>query len=139
MARMPYAMISSLQLNENNMIKSIGFVAYPVTDMARARKFYQEMFGLALNPEFDEASESWTEFLIGDSALSLGKMPGWEPTTQGPSMALEVADFQEVIDKLKSASVEFLIEPQSYPTCQMASIKDSEGNAVLIHQLAEKK
>lgn len=117
------------------MIKSIGFVSYPVIDMARAKKFYEEMFGLTPNPEFDSSSESWAEYLIGDSALSLGKMDGWEPTTQGPSMALEVANFQEVVDKLKAAGVEFLIEPQRFPKCQMASIKDSEGNAVLIHQL----
>lgn len=117
-------------------IKSIGFVSYPVKDMARAKKFYEEVIGLTRNPEFDTANEDWAEYLIGDSALSLGKMDGWEPTTQGPSMALEVEDFDAMITKLKNASVVFTIEPMTLPTCQMAVIQDSEGNGVLIHKLA---
>lgn len=116
-------------------IKSIGFVSYPVKDMVRAKKFYEEVIGLTPSPDFNSTSEDWAEYLIGDSALSLGKMEGWEPTTQGPSMALEVEDFDAMITKLKSASVVFTIEPMKLPTCQMAVIQDSEGNGVLIHKL----
>lgn len=117
------------------MIKAIGFVSYPVKDMARAKKFYEEMFELTPNPEFDASNESWAEYLIGDCALSLGKMDGWEPSTSGGSVALEVENFDETIKKLKDGKVEFILEPQRFPKCQMALIKDSEGNAVTIHKL----
>jgi predicted enzyme related to lactoylglutathione lyase len=117
------------------MIKSIGFVSYPVKDMARARKFYQEVFELKLNPEFDAESDSWAEFIVGDCALSLGKMDGWEPSGQGPVLAFEVENFDATIAKLKSANVEFVMEPMNFPKCQMAQVRDSEGNGVMIHKL----
>ncbi len=116
-------------------IKSIGFVSYPVKDMARARKFYEEMFDLTPNPEFDASGDSWAEYLIGDSALSLGKMEGWEPSGQGPVMAFEVEDFDVMVEKLKVAGVKFLMEPMKFPKCQMVQIQDSEGNTVMIHKL----
>lgn len=117
------------------MIKSIGFVSYPVKDMARAKKFYEEVFELVPNPEFDASSESWAEYIIGDSALSLGKMDGWEPSGQGPALAFEVEDFDATIAKLRSADVKFMLEPMKYPNCQMALIQDSEGNHITIHKL----
>ena len=117
------------------MIKSIGFVSYPVTDMARAKKFYEEMFDLTPNPEFGSDNESWAEYIIGDSALSLGKMDGWEPSANGGSVAFEVEDFDATIKKLKDGGVVFNVEPQKFPNCQMAVIKDSEGNSVTIHKL----
>lgn len=117
------------------MIKSIGFVSYPVKDMARAKKFYQEVFGLTLNPEYDTDSDSWAEFIIGDSALSLGKMDGWEPSGQGPVLAFEVEDFDTTIAKLKEAQVVFVMEPMKFPKCQMAQIRDTEGNGIMIHKL----
>lgn len=116
-------------------IKSIGFVSYPVKDMARAKKFYEEVIGLTPNLEFDTTNENWAEYLIGDSALSLGKMDGWEPTTQGPVLAFEVEDFDAMVEKLKATSVKFLMEPMKFPKCQMAQIQDSEGNTVMIHKL----
>lgn len=117
------------------MIKSIGFVSYPVQDMARAKKFYEEMFDLKQNPEFDASNENWAEYLIGDSALSLGKMEGWEPSTNGGAVAFEVEDFDAMIKRLKDAGATFILEPQKFPNCQMAFIKDSEGNAITIHKL----
>lgn len=116
-------------------IKSIGFVSYPVKDMARAKKFYEEVFELTPNPEFDASNESWAEYIIGDSALSLGKMDGWEPSGQGPALAFEVEDFDATIAKLKSANVKFITEPMKFPKCQMAQIQDSEGNGITIHKL----
>lgn len=121
------------------MIKTIGFVSYPVQDMDRARKFYQEMFDLKINPDLS-VSDTWTEFLVGDSAISLGKMEGWEPSANGGCAALEVEDFDATIERLKGAEtpVEFSMEPQDFPTCRMAMIRDSEGNSVVIHKLKAK-
>ncbi len=117
------------------MIKSIGFVSYPVTDMARAKKFYEEVFNLVPNPEFDASNESWAEYIIGDSALSLGKMDGWEPSGNGPALAFEVEDFDQTIKRLRDHNVHFIMEPQKFPNCQMALVRDSEGNSITIHTL----
>ncbi len=117
-------------------IKSIGFISYPVKDMARARKFYEGMFDLVPNPDFNTMGDVWAEYLVGDSALSLGKMDGWEPSGQGPIMAFEVEDFDALVEKLKAADVKFLMEPMQFPTCRMTQVQDSEGNTVMIHKLA---
>lgn len=117
------------------MIKSIGFVSYPVKDMDRARKFYEEVFGLVPSPEFDGSSGSWIEYAIGDSALALGKMDGWEPSGQGPALAFEVENFDEAIAKLKEAGAKFVTEPMDFPNCKMAQVQDSEGNGITIHKL----
>jgi predicted enzyme related to lactoylglutathione lyase len=120
------------------MIKAIGFVSYPVRDMKRAKKFYEEIFNLTPNPEFDPNNESWTEYIIGNGALSLGKMDGWEPTGNGPAAAFEVENFDAVIARLKEHKVHFVMEPQKFPNCQMALIHDSEGNSITIHKLNDK-
>ena len=116
-------------------IKSIGFITYPVKDMARTKKFYEEIFELAPNPEFDSSGDTWAEYLIGDSALSLGKMDGWEPSGQGPVLAFEVEDFDAMMEKLKDADVKILMEPMKFSKCQMAQVQDSEGNTIMIHKL----
>ena len=40
-------------------IKEIGFVGIPVTDMTKARAFYEDVLGLKPDPEM--IGERWTE------------------------------------------------------------------------------
>ncbi|MFM7088443.1 MAG: VOC family protein, partial [Candidatus Paceibacterota bacterium] len=70
--------------NTYTMIKEIGFVCYPVVDMARARKFYESVLGLVPSEEF--SSGEWVEYAVGSGTLSLGKMEGWNPVTDGANL-----------------------------------------------------
>src|SRR6266496_169889 len=45
-------------------IKKIAFVGVPVTDMQRAREFYEDVLGLEPDPEM--TGEHWTEYSIGE-------------------------------------------------------------------------
>jgi predicted enzyme related to lactoylglutathione lyase len=114
----------------------IAFTCYPVTDMARARKFYEEVLGLKSTMAMGEAGEfQWTEFDIGSGTLALGcGAPDWTPRADGCALALEVEDFDQAISHLRAHHVKFKIEPMPTPVCHMAFIFDSEGNLICIHK-----
>ncbi len=119
------------------MIKEIAFVGYPVTDMARARKFYEGVLGLTPSEEFGGGeSGHWIEYNIGNSTLSLGVMDSWKPSTDGVNVALEVEDFDAMVEKLKAENVTFVLEPQSFPSCKMAMVQDPDGSKIMIHKKA---
>jgi predicted enzyme related to lactoylglutathione lyase len=113
----------------------IAFSCYAVTDMARARAFYEGVLGLK-NTVFygkPDGSMQWAEFDIGPGTISIGSAPGWKPSSDGCSVALEVADFDAAISHLKSAGVKFRIEPIETPVCRMAMIFDPDQNCICIH------
>jgi predicted enzyme related to lactoylglutathione lyase len=114
----------------------IAFTCYPVTDMARARNFYEGVLGLKPTMIVGEpGGMQWTEYDIGSGTLSLGSgVPDWNPTSQGCSVTLEVEDFDEAIAHLKANNVKFKIEPFPTPVCQMAFILDPDGSTVGIHK-----
>jgi predicted enzyme related to lactoylglutathione lyase len=112
--------------------REIAFVGYPVTDMARARKFYEEVLGLEKPTESD--GPDFVEYPIGTGTFMLGKMDDWRPSADGPSAALEAEDFDATVAALRAAGAEFTIEPMTLPICRMCVVKDTEGNAVIIHR-----
>ena len=120
------------------MIKAteIAFTCYPVTDMARARKFYEEVLGLKAAMAFGEpGGMQWTEYEIGTGTLALGGgAPDWRPREDGTSLALEVEDFAAAIAHLRQHNVKFKLEPMETPVCHMAFIYDSEGSLICIHK-----
>jgi predicted enzyme related to lactoylglutathione lyase len=117
-------------------ITEISFSCYPVTDMARARKFYEGTLGLKPTVTVGEAGGmQWTEYDIGPGTLALGAgAPDWHPRADGCSVGLEVADFDAAIADLKSKKVKFKMEPFPTPVCKMAMISDPDGNTICIHK-----
>lgn len=115
------------------MIKEIGFTVYAVTDMPRARAFYEGVLGLTPSPEY-AGSENWVEYNIGMGTFAIGSSPEWKPSVDGATIAFEVDDFDTTIADLKSKNVSFKMDGQSFPNCSMAVIKDPDNNNVLIHK-----
>jgi predicted enzyme related to lactoylglutathione lyase len=113
----------------------IAFSCYPITDVSRARAFYEGVLGLKATMDHDMGeSGHWVEYDIGAGTLSLGRYPGWEPTSQGCTVALEVENFDEAITKLRAAGTKFKMEPFETPVCHMALALDPDGNTVTIHK-----
>ena len=114
----------------------IAFSCYPVTDMARARKFYEGVLGLKPTWTVGEPGEmQWTEYDIAGGTLALGGgAPDWIPRADGCSVGLEVEDFDAAIAHLRANGVRFKVEPFPTPVCRMAFIYDTEGNLLCIHQ-----
>ena len=116
-------------------IKEIAFSVYAVTDIKKSRAFYEGILDLIPSSEFPATDESaWIEYNIGSGTLAIGCSPDWKPSTDGASTALEVEDFDKAVEKLKAAGVSFFMEPQSFPTCNMAVINDPDKNKIVIHK-----
>ena len=106
----------------------LAFCCYAVTDMKRARTFYEGVLGLKPTTVTD------TEYEFGPYALAIGSAPAFKPSPDGCSAALEVEDFDAAIAHLKQQDVKFRMEQCQTPVCRMAMIFDPDGNTVCIHK-----
>ncbi|MBE2213429.1 MAG: VOC family protein [Opitutaceae bacterium] len=120
-------------------ITAIAFVGYPVTDMARARAFYEKLLGLKPGEIWEHEGKAWVEFDIGSGTLALSNMSPdkWKPSPDGPGVALEVDDLESAVRELKSAGVRFYLDPMDSPVCRLAVVADPDGNSVVLHQKAK--
>lgn len=115
-------------------IKNIAFIGIPVTDIQRARKFYEEVLGLAESDEM--MGGKWIEYAAGDNTLAIANVgEQWTPSDQGTGVALEVEDFDVAIKHLKDQKVRFAAEAFETPCCHMAVVQDPDGNKLIIHKL----
>ena len=115
-------------------VKKIGFVAIPVTDMTRARAFYEGVLGLKVAEEM--MGGRWVEYAVGEDTLAIANVSDtWTPSDQGTGAALEVEDFDDAIKRLKDRQVPFAAEPFESPCCHMAVVQDPDGNKLIIHKL----
>jgi len=115
-------------------INGLAFVGIPVTDMPRARAFYENVLRLAVSEEM--MGGKWVEYSLGNNTLAIASVgPQWLPSDQGTGAALEVEDFAETINYLKDLKIPFTTEPFESPCCRMAVIADPDGNNIVIHKL----
>jgi predicted enzyme related to lactoylglutathione lyase len=115
-------------------VTEIAFSCYAVTDMARARKFYEGVLGLKPTTVHDSEHGQWVEYEFGPYALALGSSPAFKPSPDGCSVALEVDNFDDAVAQLKKHNVKFRIEPMATPVCSMTMIFDPDGNCICIHK-----
>src|SRR3954464_10643079 len=115
-------------------VKEIGFVAIPVTDVSRSRKFYEEVIGLKRSGEFLDGR--WIEYELGKGTMAIANVNmDWRPSDQGTSAALEVEDFDAAIAELKKANVPVAADAFETPVCHMAVVQDPHGHKLIIHKL----
>jgi predicted enzyme related to lactoylglutathione lyase len=115
-------------------VNNIAFVGIPVTDVRGARKFYEEVLGLAVSDEM--INGKWIEYTVGDNTLAIANVgEQWKPSEQGTGAALEVENFDEAIKQLRNHGVPFAAEPFETPCCHMAVVQDPDGNKLIIHKL----
>ena len=122
------------------MFKKVAFTMYPVTDVARARGFYEGTLGLTPGSVGNQGEGWWVEYdLPGGGCLALTNFTGDKPSdTAGGTIAFEVDDLDRLIADLKEKGVRFKSDIIHSPVCRMAVCLDSEGNALLLHQLKRK-
>ena len=118
-------------------ITEIAFTGYSVTDMKRAKDFYEGVLGLNKSRGFGqhEGEEQWIEYDIGPGCLALisGGGKDWSPSPTGTAAALEVDDFPGFVTKLRECGVKFIYEPIETPVCWMLVVADPDGNRVVLH------
>jgi predicted enzyme related to lactoylglutathione lyase len=115
-------------------INNLAFIGIPVTDIKRAREFYQGVLGLAVAKEM--MGGNWIEYAVGDYTVAIANVGAqWMPSDQGTSAALEVENFEQTINELRRQGVRFAAEPFETPCCHMAVVQDPDGNKLIIHKL----
>jgi predicted enzyme related to lactoylglutathione lyase len=117
------------------MIKKVAFTLYPVLDMARARRFYEETLCMKMGANHENC---WVEYdLPGGGCFALTTMAdGVMPSADaGGTIAFEVSDIEKFVAELKQKNVRFKMELFDTPVCKMAVAIDSEGNSFMLHQL----
>lgn len=122
------------------MFQKIAFTMYSVQDATRARTFYEEVLGLKRGLASPDGT--WTEYdLPGGGCLALFRHPDASAArpSGGASVAFEVADLDALNARLTAAGVVYLASMIHGPHCRMSNIQDSEGNALILHELARKK
>ena len=119
-------------------VVEIAFTGTSVTDMKRAKGFYEGVLGLKKSRGFGQfnGDEQWVEYDIGAGCLALitGAAEQWPPHPAGTAPALEVDDFEGYVKKVREAGVKFIWEPRESPMCWMAVIADPDGNWVVLHK-----
>lgn len=113
--------------------KEIAFTAYPVTDLARSRAFYEDVLRLKPNAPV-KPGDKFIEYDIGPGTLAIGCSPDWPPSKDGASSALEVEDFEAAVATLREHKVQFIIGPLDTPRCHMVTFRDPDGNRLTFHR-----
>lgn len=115
------------------MITEIAFTGIPVTDIKRARAFYEGVFGL--KPTKESAGGTWVEYDVGPSTLGIGCFGEvWKPSAQGTCIAFEVDDLDSDLARLKAKGVPVHMDIMESPICRFAIVSDPDGNRILVHK-----
>ncbi|MFW6354396.1 MAG: VOC family protein [Verrucomicrobiota bacterium] len=121
-------------------ITAIAFVGHPITDLARARRFYETVLGLRetlCHPLDQTGDQFWIEYDVGaEHCLAISNV--WEPAGQpgGPTVALEVDDLDRAYAELESAGA---VDPEmpgimESPVCRYCFALDPDRNPLMLHQ-----
>ncbi len=115
------------------MITEIAFTGTPVTDIDRARAFYEGLLGF--KPTMESAGGLWVEYEVGAGTFGIGAYgEAWQPSPQGTCVGFEVDDLDVEVSRLKSRGVLVHREVTDTPLCRFAIVCDPDGNKVLLHK-----
>ena len=114
------------------MITEIAFFVYPVSNMARARKFYEKVLGLKLDSNWQD---KWVEYDVAGATFAITTMEKThKPGTRGGIISFEVDDLGGEGKRLKRRKVRFVRHAGATPVCHMAMIADPDGNEIILHK-----
>jgi catechol 2,3-dioxygenase-like lactoylglutathione lyase family enzyme len=114
-------------------VERTDFISVPVTDMERAKRFYEETLGL---PRVSE--RGFPEYQLGENvSVYLLDMTQVGSSFQGPHtahVALRVPDVADTRKELEAKGVEFEGDILDTSVCHMAFFKDPDGNQFMLHR-----
>lgn len=113
-------------------VKELAFVFHPITDVARARKFYEGFLGLkpGVQVEFGPG-QWWIEYDIAGQALAVSNaMPG----SAQSALTLEVVNLDASLAAARAEGVTLAFDVMEFPPCRMFAVKDPDGNQIGLHQ-----
>lgn len=113
----------------------------PVTDMSRAKNFYQSIFNIKMGDSMDMGSASMCFFPFeADASGATGtliKQESYIPSYQGALVYFSVEEINDVIPRIESNGGKIINPKTSIGEHGfVAHFEDSEGNRVALHQQA---
>lgn len=115
-------------------VAEIAFTLLPVTDLEKARSFYEGLLGLKPSHEFKKDGMGMIEYDVGPSTLTIGAgVPLFRPRESG-AVALEMENFDAAISEFEGRGIRFVLRPVETPVCRMAVVADPDGNLLIIHK-----
>jgi hypothetical protein len=115
----------------------VGWFEIPVSDMARARAFYEHVFELELDERrMGEELMAWfpMERDVVGAAGSLIKTEGHRPSRDGVLVYFTAPDINAALDRVREKGGEVLVERTSIGEYGfVALIVDTEGNRIGLH------
>jgi len=115
----------------------VGWFEIPVTDMKRAKAFYEHVFQVQLQ-EFEMGGTRMALFPMIDNAkgsagsLSMGE--GYTPTQEGTLVYFTAPDIEATLARAKEKGGDVLLEKTSIgQEGFIAYMRDTEGNRVALH------
>ena len=113
-------------------VKELAFVCHVVTDVPRARQFYEGLLGLKALKEFEFApGQWWIEYDIAGQALAITNVM---PASPAKSVVLEVADLDAARNAVRDAGVPVTMDVMDFPPCRVFYVTDPDGNQIGLHQ-----
>jgi catechol 2,3-dioxygenase-like lactoylglutathione lyase family enzyme len=116
-------------------IKEIAFIYHPVTDVPRARAFYEALLGLKalVNMEF-APGVWWIEYDVAGTALAVSNAMPAAGGVGGDGLALEVEDLDAALAAVRAAGIPLTVEAQEFSVCRMFAINSPDGHSITFHR-----
>ena len=123
--------IAQVRLEQvDKMHVKLAYMAYAVSNVPRARRFYTDVLGLTPGESF---GENFVEFDLGNATFAIdAEPPGIVPGTCS-GVSFECDDVFAARDRLAGRGVEVTAVMES-PVCWFAFATDPDGNGFQIHQ-----
>ena len=118
-------------------MNAVGWFEIPVTDLERAIKFYESVFGVKLSRNemgpLKMAWFTWAEDAMG-AAGSLVKADGYTPSHAGTLVYMTVDDIDKTLAGINANGGKTLLPRTAIGEYGfIAHFQDSEGNRVALH------
>lgn len=115
------------------MIKEIAFVGSPVTDLKRARDFYEGVLGL--KPAENDPEAKWIEYELGGGTFAIGSYGDqWKAAQGGTMAAFECDDVDAMMQRVKESGAKVAMELMDSPVCRFGIVLDPDGNSLMLHK-----
>jgi predicted enzyme related to lactoylglutathione lyase len=116
-------------------VTAVAFVFYPVRDLARARRFYEEVLELTVARTSGDGRSRCIEYKIGAVTLALSAdWPDLQPAPGGGVVTLTVRDLDAMLSRLRQHQIPLVVAPTAAFGGLIAAAADPDGNCVAFHQ-----
>jgi catechol 2,3-dioxygenase-like lactoylglutathione lyase family enzyme len=114
-------------------IKEIAVVCCAVSDMIRARAFYEGVLGLKPNAPVGP-DPYYIEYDLGAGTFAIERNPDWPVSPDGMSVTFEVDDFEAARGHLGDHGIVFFLGLTERKVCHWAAFRDPDGNRLVIYK-----